>query len=31
MYTNRPFHDNCGPTFIGDICEWTNDDFTEKL
>jgi hypothetical protein len=18
----RPFHNNCGPTFIRDICEW---------
>jgi hypothetical protein len=23
---NRPFHDNCCPTFIRDICEWENHD-----
>jgi hypothetical protein len=27
---NRPFHDNCGPTFIRDIFEWNNDEFAEK-
>jgi len=26
----RPFHDNCNPTFIWDICEWKNADFSEK-
>jgi hypothetical protein len=27
---NRPFQDNCGLTFIQDICEWKSDDFAEK-
>ena len=27
---NWPLHDNRGPTFIWDICDWENDDFEEK-
>jgi len=22
LWFNYPFHDNCSPTFIWDICEW---------
>jgi len=28
---NRPFYNNCGPTFIWDICEWKNYDIARKI
>ena len=31
IHNYGPFQDDCGPTFIWDICEWKNDDFADKF